>query len=313
MTVNAKDNPSVSLVRINEGRIKSEEELITEIEHLYTGTRNLDTRELGQKNLVYFTINNDYKYIELFIYCLRSVIKNSKELDFDLLVICPEEFEKRINELIKENNISLLGINLHFFRVDMSVDGVQASMNKLLIYKWELIKEYRRVLFLDVDILARSDISELFKLELNPCKLYSTIHNLSQHLHQTVFHKLISYSTDKMTEFRDNSIFAFNAGQFLFVNSDLMLQHFHNVHLISREWSGSYFFEQSFMNHYFNWFCISDAVLLFDKIQFLSVHMGERALTVLNKDAPILMHFAGHACNAEKKIEFIKTFFFKLI
>ena len=69
--------------------------------------------------------------------------------------------------------INLDGINLNFFSVDYVNDGVISSMNKLMIYKWERIKEYGRVLFLDVDILFRRDVSELFDLELHAGILYA--------------------------------------------------------------------------------------------------------------------------------------------
>lgn len=308
-----KANPSLKLVRLNKGSINGEHELIAKTNLLYADAAKLNTRELGQKKLVYFTLNTDYKYIDLFYYCLNSIIKNSKELDFDLLIICPDDFEIRIKSNIKLNGINLNGINVYFFNVDLVNDGIQASMNKLLIYKWAGIREYGKVLFLDVDILLRKDINELFNLELNPRILYSTVHDLSHHLHQTVFHKIVDYGLDKMTEFKDNSIYAFNAGQYLFVNNELMLKHFSNVDLISREWSGNYFFEQSFMNFYFNWFCASDSVLLFDKVQFLSVHMWEKSPSILNKKDPVLMHFAGHACDADKKIKFMQTFYPDLV
>lgn len=299
-----KINPSILLVRKKEGRIKAEDELVGFMEGLYENTKDLDKHKFSEKNLVYFTLNNDYKFIDLFILCLQSLLNNSVNRNFDILIICPDVFRSKINDMINEKGISLDGINLNFFSVDYVNDGVISSMNKLMIYKWERIKEYGRVLFLDVDILFRRNVSELFDLELHAGILYAATHNLSQHLHNTVFHKVVNYSSNKLTEFRDRYIYAFNAGQYLFLNCELMLGHLLNVDLISREWGGEFFFEQSFMNLYFNWFLISDTLVLFDRVQFVPIHMGESVYKFLTKEKPVFLHFAGHACDAQQKIQF---------
>jgi lipopolysaccharide biosynthesis glycosyltransferase len=182
-------------------------------------------------------------------------------------------------------------------------------MNKLKIYQFKGIKQYGKVLFLDVDIIAKESVSELFNLELDPNKLYSAIHRASDHLHSTKYHKLVDYDLAKMNEFRDKGIYAFNAGQYLFVNSARMMRHMYNVDWLSRAWPGEYFFEQAFLNHYFNWFCISDVHLLDRYVKFVSVHLWDKANIVNQyKLSYSIIHFAGHACDAAKKIDFIRQF-----
>ena len=302
-------NPSTALMRKNEGRLYAEDDLLKELNTRYRYTFNSSNAPLGQKNLIYFTINYSDSYIDLFTYCLRSIVNKDKNDAFDLLVICSPLFKIKINKLIDDGVIDLKGFNLLFHYVPEAEDGIEASMNKLKIYQFKNINDYGKVLFLDVDIMAKEPISELFNLELDPDIFYSAIHSYSDHLHNTKFHKLVDYDLAKMNEFRDKEIYAFNAGQYLFVNSVRMLRHLYNVDWLSRAWPGEYFFEQAFLNHYFNWFCISNVHLLASYVKFVSVHLWARADSLNQyKMSYSIVHFAGHACDAAKKIDFIRQF-----
>lgn len=302
-------NPSLILIRKNEGRLYSEDVVLKELNERFADTFTSSIEPMGKKNLVYFTINYSLEYVDLFLYCLKSIVNKDEPDAFDLLVICPPAFEKIINELIHDRNIDLRGFNLLFHNVDEAKDGVEASMNKLKIYQFKNIIEYGKVLFLDVDILAKEPISELFNLELDPDILYSAIHNASDHLHNTKFHKLVDYDLAKMNEFRDKRIYAFNAGQFMFINSMKMMHHMYNVDWMTRAWPGEYFFEQAFMNHYFNWFCISNVHLLDNHVKFIAVHLWDKGdFAHQYRLSYSIIHFAGHACDAHKKIEYIRHF-----
>lgn len=302
-------NPSLQLLRRNEGRNYSEYDVLMELNERFAETFNSSLEPMGKKNLVYFTLNHSLEYIDLFFYCLKSIVNKDDASKFDLLVICPPVFEKIINELIYDRGIDLKGFNLLFYHVPEALDGVEASMNKLKIYQWKHISYYGKVLFLDVDILAREPIGTLFDLQIDPDKFYSAIHSTSDHLHNTKFHKLVDYELSKMNEFRDKRIYAFNAGQYLFVNNLRMMHHMYNVDWMTRAWPGEYFFEQAFLNHYFNWFSISDVHLLDRYVKFVAVHLWEKGdFAHSQKSDYSIIHFAGHACDAHKKIEYIRTF-----
>lgn len=302
-------NPSLQLLRKNEGRSYSEDLVLKELNERFAETFNSSNEPMGEKNLVYFTLNHSLEYIDLFFYCIRSIVNKDDASKFDLLVICPPVFEKIITELIYDRGIDLKGFNLLFHHVPEAKDGIEASMNKLKIYQWSHIVNYGKVLFLDVDILAKEPIGTLFDLQLNPDKFYSAIHNASDHLHHTKFHKLVDYDLSKMNEFRDKGIYAFNAGQYLFLNSLRMMHHMYNVDWMTRAWPGEYFFEQAFLNHYFNWFAISDVHLLDPYVKFVAVHLWDKGDFAHPKKLNYsIVHFAGHACDAHKKIQYIRNF-----
>lgn len=310
MNIVSTCNPSSHFIRKNEGRSYFNDVVLRELDKMYADALNQNNTPLGEKNLIYFTLNYSLDYIDLFLYCIKSIVNKDSPDKFDLLVICPERFKCLINE----RGIDLKGFNLLFHIVPEADDGVEASMNKLKIYQWPHIVNYGKVLFLDVDILAKEPVGELFDLHLDPDKFYSAIHFASDHLHNTAYHKLVNYDLRKMNEFRDKGIYAFNAGQYLFVNSLRMLRHMHNVDWLARTWSSEYFFEQSFLNHYFNWFAISDVHLLDRYVKFVAVHLWDAANSIHGyKLSYSIIHFAGHACDARKKLDFISQFFPELI
>lgn len=302
-------NPSSLLIRKNKGITHSKEDVLIELNNRFNNTFNSSVEPLGKKNLVFFTLDYNIDYIHLFLYCLRSIVNKDNSDAFDLLVICPVRFESLINEYIDAQCIDLKGFNLMFHHVDESNDGVDASMNKLKIYQFEGIDVYGKVLFLDSDIIAKEPISELFNLELDANKIHSAIYKPHDYLHNNKYHSLVEYDLVKMNEFRDKGIYAFNAGQYLFVNSARMLHHMYNVDWLTRAWPAEYFFEQSFLNHYFNWFCISDVYLLEGYVKFMAIHLWDKAdIASEYKLSYSVIHFTGHACDASKKIDFIRHF-----
>jgi Glycosyl transferase family 8 len=307
-------NTAYQFIRKSEVRTYSEDVVLYMLDDRFATACDANAEPVGKKNLIYFTINYNVDYIDLFFYCLRSIVgKDTPDL-FDLLIICPPRFEKLINEFIVVHGVDLRGFKLMFHHVPEAVDGVDASMNKLKIYQFKDVDDYRNILFLDVDILAKEPISDLFKLVLEPNKLYSAIHTASAHLHNTKYHRILEYDLHKMNEFRYKGIYAFNAGQYLFVNNAQMRQHMDNVNWLASVWPGEYFFEQSYLNHYFNWYGISDIHLLDNYVKFEAVHLWERGDFALRHRLDYsIIHFAGHACDARKKIEYIQHFHPKLI
>lgn len=310
MSAHNRYNPSIKLVKKHEGRDYDSAPVLTELNNRFSKANKLSNVPLGNKNLVYFTLNYNLDYIFLFLYCLRSLAKFKNTSDYDMLIICPEQYEQIIKEVIAAHNIDMSCTNLYFHHVPVSTDGVEASMNKLKVYGWAEINNYGKVLFLDVDILFNRPVCDLFKLQLTPGVLHATIHATHDHLHTTPYHRIKEYSQLEMHTFKYKGIYAFNAGQFMFMNSPRMLAHFYNIDWLSRAWPDNYFFEQSFMNHYFNTNLISDVQVLLSKFKFMSVHMGEQALNApgVKIEEATAIHFAGEPCNATAKRKFIRKY-----
>lgn len=301
-------NPSINLVRHSDNKTWTEPQVLLEMRNKNKAAMRLSDKAFSKKNLIYFTINYNEEYVELFLRCINNLNKHSHGSSYDILIITCDRIKKKIQG---DNRFKYRAENVYFHVVPEAVDGIAASMNKLKIYAWDRIDNYGRVLFLDVDIMCINNISRILSLPARPGILHSTIHMAQQHLHQTVYHRLLQYSMTEMNWFKEKDVYAFNAGQFMFINSPRMLAHMAVVDWMTRVWPGAYFFEQSYMNHYFNGFALSDVQLLLPTVWFLAVHLGPRAIMQphISIENATCIHFSGHACDCQFKLDFINQYY----
>jgi ribosomal protein S17E len=116
------------------------------------------------------------------------------------------------------------------------------------------------------------DLNIIFDTELEQEKLYTKSNlNTKSTLSFTAATHGLMYLTEKDAQFiYDNTdIIPFNAGQYLFLNTYRMQQHFKNIIWLSSIWPGLYFFEQSFMNHYFALNGLVEQRFLFEKVDII--------------------------------------------
>lgn len=266
----------------------------------------ISDESIGNKNLIYFTLFYNDEYIDLLKFLLKS-LNNQKFKNFELLFITNNIM------LEKLKNLKLLSsFNTNFYLMENVTNSVDASMQKIKIFEWEKIDQYKNILFLDLDILVINDISSVF--ENNKIKnniFYGATHNHSQNLHRTAYHSLIDYSEEQLKNFSNKNISALNAGQFFIKNTKTMQKHFENINNFIKVWDGRYFFEQSFINYYFNLLEIADTQTLRDEFQFVSINENECEKTFGARS--VFVHFMGNACNGIGKIEFIKKYYSKYL
>ena len=125
-------------------------------------------------------------------------------------------------------------------------------MNKLKIFEFSRIGEYGSVLFIDADIVVHVNVRTLFDRIVEKGLLYVYTESTDQACHQDIYWSLNGYSSDELTFFKENSIHVFNAGCFMFRVDEEMSQHFANIRKMIDAYTGAFFYEQSFMNVYFN-------------------------------------------------------------
>lgn len=255
-------------------------------------------KPIGEKNLIYFSAFGDPGYIDLARPLIRG-LKNQPYKNFDLLFITDKKTKKSLEKL-KE----LSEFNVHYLIKGKIEDAVEASMQKLKIYEFEKIDEYKKILFLDLDILVVGDLSKIFEERMNPNILYSATHRFSQNIHRTSYHTIQQYTDTHLEMLAKLNIFSFNAGQFLFLNTPTMKNHFKNVSEFIKKWKGKYFFEQSFMNTYFNTLRISNVFKFKDQFCFISINSEDRH-NILNQDS-VFVHYMGSVGNPKSKLEYLK-------
>ena len=203
----------------------------------------------GGKNLLYFSVFFSEDYVDLLYICLKSIIANTPTINFDVLIITDAATKVKIQafDIISKFNVDyMLSKNVN--------TGPLASLKKLNIFDYVKISDYSKILFFDADIICIRDLNIIFQKELVPEKLYvcSTPKSNSKLLSSVTHGIMYLTELDAVTMNENPNIIAFNAGQFLFLNSSRMKGHFDNVRWLRNAWPGEYFYEQSFMNYYFS-------------------------------------------------------------
>ncbi len=238
------------------------------------------------KKLVYYTLGYSIKYIEVLKQSIISLLYHNKDIDIILLIdekIIP--YSKSVEELSPKIKI---------YSCPDSSSPQEASMRKLTIHDYN-IEEYDAVLYIDSDILINTSLNILFNDIVTTDKLCAYPESYDQKYHTHLYWSLMNYTKDQLDYFNSNNIYIFNAGLFGFKNTPDMKRHFSNVRGIIKNHNGPYFYEQSFMNYYFN---------LTNNIN----------LTIINKDIYVMfpannidygfkiIHFTGTDCPVDFKL-----------
>lgn len=235
---------------VYDNEIEDKELIINHLDERVKLAEALPNTPIGTKNLVYFTIFSSENYLKVLDYCLQGINKFTTNKNFDLLFITQESFVPKIQAMTCIKNF-----NYNFLILSDIKDPVEASMKKLRVFDYENINQYKKILFLDCDVLPISPIDGLFEkpIDQNCIEVASNPEVSAKTFLDGVYFFTLDYLDDKRRDFiNKNSPIPFNAGHFMFVNSERMKQHFKNVVWFSAAWPGEYFFEQSFMNYYFS-------------------------------------------------------------
>lgn len=207
-----------------------------------------DSVVIGGKNLLYFTIFLSDSYLDVLYMCLKSIVANTPNLNFDVLFITDSEMKAKIEQFDVISNF-----NVDYMLLPTPKSGPIASLKKLNIFDYEKISDYSKILFFDADILCIKDLNIIFQKEIIPETLYVCVTEIHRSpLLLTPTHGIM-YLSEEDAEFiyENPDIVPFNAGQFMFLNSSRMKSHFENVRWLKNVWPAEYFYEQSFMNYYF--------------------------------------------------------------
>lgn len=219
----------------------------------------------SKKNLVYTTIGHSKNYVPCLQHLFQSIFTFSPNPNFDLLIICDEsliyDVQSCLTKVCKSQEVHIESIL--FSIVPNALTPMRSSMQKLRIFDIDNIHSYKNVLFIDLDVLCLCPLNPLFTnfeelLEKHPEKLerLQVCHERTNYEdHKEIFWSMDSYSDQDIEYFKTNKILPFNAGCFLFRVSKQMEEHFTNVRkMVIESYKNRklFFYEQAFMNVYFN-------------------------------------------------------------
>jgi lipopolysaccharide biosynthesis glycosyltransferase len=222
---------------------------------------------------------------------LDSIYKYSK-INFDILIMTHESLIPEIR-LIKQ----LTHFNYEFMIFPDQKDLYNALKLKANIFDYPKINQYKKVLFMDVDIIVQNDISRLFD-EFKPKDgiLYALHEQNGTHF--TKFWSLLNYTREDIKDFYKRGIISFNVGTMMFSVTKKMRMHHENLKNLIKT-VNSPFYEQSLYNYYFNKAFAIDTNFFQNKVVIFPVS-GAYYMH------PTFVHFAGIGNYPMKTIEMTK-------
>lgn len=247
-------------------------------------------RKMVFKPLVYYTVGYSPVYIDILALSITS-LRNSG-YSGDIAVICDHSLLPRCKESI--------GDNVRYMRLPDSKTPEEASMNKLRIFDLPGIESYDRVLFLDSDILVHTSVYSIFRGITRPGILYVYSETTKQEDHKSLIWSLQDYTPLDLAIFQMTPVHVFNAGCFAFVRGDGMRNHFLAIQGRIVSHTGRFFYEQSFMNAYFNRNGQTDRTLLTEKNYVFD--KGNQSYQGR------LVHFAGDPGSGKTKLQRMKDY-----
>ena len=273
---------------------------------------NFPLEPYGTKNLIYYVVNTNIDYIDILElslksleYCTVNYRQNLFDKGFEILFIGPQEYLEKIKSLPETKHFIC-----HYMSVPYTKSGVEASMDKLRIYDFEKIKDYRKIFFVDADILFKNNpTTTIFSKDISDNKLYSSIPNFNSETgnFNEIFHNIVIFGPEEVKRLLNNKIHSFNAGQYIFLNSNRMKAHFTNLIDLIKLWKWEYFFEQGFMNYYFNRYELSDVHTFLQDFNFVWTwdRNIELDLNYFNSKCTT-MHFLGTSAKSDFKLNVMR-------
>lgn len=239
-------------------------------------------------NLIYTVVNyHTTEYIKMFHLFIRSLFKTSNLDNIHIMIITDAQTKKKLTRLMEVKMLH----NLHFLEVPKDRDLFHVLLRKFDISLFPSLLNYDKVMYLDCDILVQRDVGILFNsvdFQLN--KLYAMAEGPIEGRYWT----LDLYKTSQLKRLHEKHVTGFNSGTFMFIPTIAMKHHFTALKELALQYDGNHFYDQSFMNYYFN----TKGIAVTPPI--LSRHI--KLFPDPNKRYPrkVILHFAGIGRYKEK-------------
>jgi lipopolysaccharide biosynthesis glycosyltransferase len=241
------------------------------------------------KTLAYFVVGFQPVYINLLIIAAGSLHYFHPEID--ILIIADE----KMTDFCKER--------IPFARVvshENSSSGIIASMNKMHLFNYD-VSSYHKIIYIDCDMIIHGRIDSIIDNITTPNTLYAFADTDDFEQHNKIYWGLRNYTPDDILFFKTNNIRTFNAGMFAFLNTSEMKSHFDAINEMIRTNTLPFFFEQSFMNVYFNRRNLTNTTVINDS----NYCMIRDYATAFNGK---VVHFADFSLGGRKKFELMYNY-----
>jgi len=247
-------------------------------------------------NLVYMCVFYNSKYIRLLELLFLSLQFFSPSDSFDLLILTSDDFEAKIRELADRLEIRC---KIHCIPC---TSIFEAACARLHVFDWPEIETYKKILYLDTDIVVRRNIAPLFSFELDDILYGIPSGTLKSHHFGGQFFDFTTI---------DSSTPGLNSGTMLFTRSTPIKELFSRILQHVRDYSSSkppYALDQPFINYHAHTSAMCNTTLL---TPYISLY--EDTMNVDNADTALICHFSYPIGNFEHKYARMSEFFKTLL
>ena len=242
-------------------------------------------------HLIYSTVGYDYNYLRCIDIFLKTFVMFNDVSNFHFLLICDEQMITTARDIIKKYNIKS-----DILKMNNSNKPYIASMHKIHIFDYPEIMNYTNIIYVDLDCIFTRSLNDIVNQTLDDNKIYAYKEQDNVEKHRHLFWSLNNYTNEDIEFFKKNNMYPFNCGCFLFKANDNMKKHFNNIINLVSEHKGEFFYEQSFMNYYFNKNLLSDYSIINDSNYFMNFK------DIVPSNNPIIIHFCGNPGDGFSKI-----------
>lgn len=122
-------------------------------------------------NLIYICVFRQESYITLLKLLINSIslYSNIDTKTTKLLIMTSSTFYPLIKNILTDYN----SLPINYFILDMVDTLMESSCCKLNIFHFPLIDNYKKIIYLDTDVLINNDINNLFNINIDSDKLYA--------------------------------------------------------------------------------------------------------------------------------------------
>ena len=194
--------------------------------------------------LLYVLVNYDVaEYMQMFNIFISSLISSSQTDKFDILIICDKNVNTREFDSLKSHFNKVFVLQSHTHETKLG----PALLRKFDICEFSEFNSYKKIMYLDVDILLQDDLMKVFKLLkiLQKEKLYVTPEGTPDKKWWALPRENVSLAP------------TFNSGFYMFKPSKEMQNHFKTVKEFAMVHQKQcevtdICYDQNYFNFYFN-------------------------------------------------------------
>ncbi len=179
------------------------------------------------KKSIPIVLCGDENYVKYMMTATQSIYENKGENIYLDLIFFTDKFSQETKNKIKHSLRNKIDISIRIVEVEQfKNDKMYAHINFLTMYRLkihEILEQYDKVIYLDSDLIVKSDISELYDIDLDdkplgatPCFGFKCMYAIDLECDAKVYDSRLRSYMREYVEIKDKNIDSyFNAGVLL--------------------------------------------------------------------------------------------------